>query len=363
MARMTGAARRQQIVEATLTLLATIPVATLTTRQIAAEVGVSQPALFRHFDSREDILLAAVSQTRSTLREALTPLLASDSPVDIMVSELAVAILGQLHRTPGIARLLFAGGQPGQGRLHAALGGLVDQQKSVVAGLVAGAQARGELRASVDPTDVGTLFVGAMQGLVLRAHVADGPLPPPERAHALIAILFDGLRPSATIKTTAAAPPPLASEVWSPPSVCCLDVRPQLARGEEPFAEIQAALRPLSTGDLLVLEAPFQPRPLLSLLQKRGHGVHSMELSDDHHVALVRIHRAAQLVDLSDLPAPEPLEATLRAAAALQPGTDLLARTPRMPQLLAERLPDLGTDGAFVQLADGSGLALIWRPT
>jgi len=356
MARLPGPTRRLQIIEATLHLLATTPLASLSTRQIAAAVGVSQPALFRHFDSREAILVAAVAHTRTQLREALDPLLAADLTVEQTLAGLAETILQQLHRTPGISRLLFAGSQPGRGTLQAALTGLVDQQRSLVGALVEAGQTSGELRASADPAHVGTLFVGIVQGLVLRAQVADEPLPPPAHGRALVALLFDGLRPVAS--TPAPAPEPVA---WSVPRVCCVDVRPHLARGEEPFAFIQAQLGAMSQGDVMVLEAPFRPGPLLSLLRQRGHGVHNIEVTPDHHLALVRLGRAEELFDIADLPAPEPLEATLRTAAALGPGDQLLARTPRLPRLLAERLPDLGLDGTFVQLADGSGLSLIWR--
>lgn len=138
-------------------------------------------------------------------------------------------------------------------------------------------------------------------------------------------------------------------------------MRPQLAQGEEPFADIQARLAALSPGDVLLLEATFRPRPLLSLLARQGHGVHGLQLDKAHHVVLVRLGGPLDLLEVSDLPAPEPLEATLRAAAALQPGASLVARTPRVARFLAERLPDLGVDGALVELADGSGLALIWR--
>ena len=39
------------MVEAALRLLGEVPLEGLTTRLVAAEVGVSQPALFRHFRS------------------------------------------------------------------------------------------------------------------------------------------------------------------------------------------------------------------------------------------------------------------------------------------------------------------------
>lgn len=49
-----------------------------------------------------------------------------------------------------------------------------------------------------------------------------------------------------------------------------LDVREDIAHGREPLARIMNAIRSLGPGEVLVLRAPFEPRPLYSVLGKRG---------------------------------------------------------------------------------------------
>lgn len=49
-----------------------------------------------------------------------------------------------------------------------------------------------------------------------------------------------------------------------------LDVRPHLARGEEPFPLIRARVDALPAGHTLVLIAPFMPAPLIELLRSEG---------------------------------------------------------------------------------------------
>jgi AcrR family transcriptional regulator len=58
--RLTAAERRAQVVECTLLLIGKHGVRGTTTSRIAAEVGVSEAALYRHFASREEIILAAL---------------------------------------------------------------------------------------------------------------------------------------------------------------------------------------------------------------------------------------------------------------------------------------------------------------
>ena len=54
------------------------------------------------------------------------------------------------------------------------------------------------------------------------------------------------------------------------PTDTFLDVRPDLARGEEPFSKIMTAARSIAPGGRLVVLAPFDPMPLHGVLAKMG---------------------------------------------------------------------------------------------
>lgn len=48
------------------------------------------------------------------------------------------------------------------------------------------------------------------------------------------------------------------------------DVRPHLARGEEPFPLIRARVDALKAGEGVTIIAPFMPAPLIELLKSEG---------------------------------------------------------------------------------------------
>lgn len=50
-----------------------------------------------------------------------------------------------------------------------------------------------------------------------------------------------------------------------------IDVRPVLARGEEPFPQILAAVAALGPKEGLIVTAPFLPSPLIERLQAQGY--------------------------------------------------------------------------------------------
>ncbi len=68
------------------------------------------------------------------------------------------------------------------------------------------------------------------------------------------------------------------------------------------------------------------------------------------------------MLDVRDLPAPEPMERILAACARLAPGDALAARTPRFPQLLLSLLERRGLTWAALEEPDGSGVVYVERP-
>lgn len=54
------------------------------------------------------------------------------------------------------------------------------------------------------------------------------------------------------------------------PTPLLLDVRPDLARGQEPFGRIMETARGVPEGGAFVLVAPFEPVPLYGVLGKQG---------------------------------------------------------------------------------------------
>ncbi len=56
----------------------------------------------------------------------------------------------------------------------------------------------------------------------------------------------------------------------SAPKFKVLDVRPILARGEDPFQQIRAKVDGLTPTQGLTIIAPFMPAPLIELLKSEG---------------------------------------------------------------------------------------------
>lgn len=361
--------RRLQIVTAALELLGRVPLAELTTRLIANQLGLSQPALFRHFRSREDLLLAVLDHAHAGLGDLVDGVLKRDDAPITRLERLAEGLLTYAEAHPGVPRLLFSdvGPAPGGPELRAALRRLVATQRAVVATLVDDGQRRGELRAGLDPERAGAFFVGLLQGAILQWELADRATPLTAHAAPLVRLWLHGVcapepaRAAATRQAPAKLAPP-APPTPARPTLRALDARPLLARDEDPLQAILAELRAAGSGGLVCVTTPFFPKPLVTLLTQQGHGVEVFEVAARTFSVEVAAG-GGPIVDLTDLPAPEPLERVLALSAALPRGGTLAARLPRIPHLLLPHLTARGLSHSVHERSDGLALLLIVAPS
>ena len=373
---MASSSRRREIVEAALALLAELPVAELTTRRIAKRIGVSQPALFRHFQSREQILLGVVEHVRGELAQVASGVLEGHAPADEKLEGLASALLAHVEAHPGLPRLLFSDLSPDD-PVGAALRQLVASQVGIVGELVRDGRDAGRFATGVDPRDAAALFVGMIQGLVLQWELGGRASPLAGRAPSLVSLFRDGLHGgdahprSAADQATPAEEATNRAQRGTPPAtevgpradgLRALDVRPILQRGEDPLEQILAAVDAAGPSGLVALIAPFEPRPLLSLMRGRGHLVRCEKLDERVHAVEIVVGGAPEVLQLTDLEPPEPLERVLEGVERLGPGEVLIAHVPRFPRLLLPRLEERGVGVEAHERPDGSALVRVRRP-
>ena len=349
--------RKQQIIQAALSLLAEVSIDRLTTRDVAERVGVTQPALFRHFDSRDALLEAVADATREKLGAKVKQLLERGGKPLETLSALTRELFRFAAENPGVPRLLFFDAARGDhAAYHRPLRHLVTMQKALVSELVSGARQEGDLADTVDPEAAATMFVALIQGLLLQWQHLDGSLSPDASADQMVSFYLAALRggePHGGQKETAPEPQTVP--------LLALDVRPILARGDDPLAQILATLKRLAPAGVLLLTAPFRPAPLLTLLTARGYGCECGETAGGVWFLIVEPPESHAILDLRDLEAPEPMEQILLHSSKLEGDGFLVARLPRVPKMLLPHLQQRGLSWNVEEVADGSALLCVKR--
>lgn len=166
--RKTAQDRRAEIVETTLRLLSVTPVETLSTARIAAEVGISQAAIFRHFPTKDALWAAVLEAVEARATRAWDAAVPEGGAPLARLRALLRAQLELIAAVPAIPVLIFSAGR------IAAETAIRPVHLRVMQGLrrrilaeLRDAAAQGEI-AALPPEDAVDLFLGLLQGTVLR---------------------------------------------------------------------------------------------------------------------------------------------------------------------------------------------------
>ncbi len=99
--------RRDQIISTTIELLSRHGLPGTTTARIAREVGISEPALYRHFRNKEEILLAALDEVSARLLGLMMEAASSERLVAEKLRRMSAALYEFVMSHPEEAVALF----------------------------------------------------------------------------------------------------------------------------------------------------------------------------------------------------------------------------------------------------------------
>ena len=171
-AAIPAAERRAHAVRALLELADAMAPDQIRTAAIAARMGVSHGALFRHFPSREALWEEAVRWATASLAADFDAVDRLDQPPLARLEALLLCHADFHLRQPGLMRMLFAelqrpGTSPARQRGQRFLARFRDR----LAQLLGAAQEVGQLRRDQPAQELASLLIGANQGLLLQALV------------------------------------------------------------------------------------------------------------------------------------------------------------------------------------------------
>lgn len=166
--RKSGDERKAEVVEAAMRLAAELGPERVTTEDLARAVQLTQPAIFRHFPTKDAIWLAVAetigSRLKARWREVAHGPTASDR-----LRRLVVAQLGLIRSVPAIPAILFSRELHTRNEhLRAAFHGLLEKLHRLVAEAIDDGRRRGEFPSDLDPSDAAYLIVALIQGLAVR---------------------------------------------------------------------------------------------------------------------------------------------------------------------------------------------------
>jgi TetR/AcrR family transcriptional regulator len=168
--RLPTETRRAEIVAAALHLAHSRSPESITTTELASALGLSQGALFKHFDTKDAVWLAAMAWVAEHLLRTLNDAAQqAETPLDALRGVFE-AHLQFVVAYPGVPRLIFHELQKPMGSpLKQQVCELMNAYRQLLLRLLLASVQQGESAPDLDAPAAATLLIGIVQGLVMQS--------------------------------------------------------------------------------------------------------------------------------------------------------------------------------------------------
>jgi AcrR family transcriptional regulator len=178
--------RQVEIIEAATRLIGDKGIQNVTTKHLAKEMGFSEPALYRHFKGKTDILVSVLEYFREKMYSGLDSIIASDGTGLEKIHELIKYHFKLFTDNPSIIMVIFAETSfQYDKKLSDTVNKLVKQKKQLVIKILKEGIEDRSVRTDVDPEQVTSIILGSMRFTVLQWRLSDFDFDLNKRGHEL----------------------------------------------------------------------------------------------------------------------------------------------------------------------------------
>jgi AcrR family transcriptional regulator len=160
--------RQQQIIEVSIALIAENGIQNLTTNNLAFNIGISEPALYRHFENKLDILKGIVKYFKLTIQPALSELKSEGTGIDKIISFIDKHY-EILSKNEDLAKIIFAESNfNNNAQLRDTMMILMKKSQQLLHDVISHSQVNDEIDPSISATNLSRFIIGSMRFLVLQ---------------------------------------------------------------------------------------------------------------------------------------------------------------------------------------------------
>jgi AcrR family transcriptional regulator len=191
--------RKQQIVETVLQLVATRGTEAVSVQLVADAIGVTQPAVFRHFSTKEAIWLAVMDWLEQRLVAIYSAAEEGREPGLVVLSRVFRAHIKLIEDHPALAKLVFADHLRLQyPSLQARFSRIHKAYTARLCTVIDSAKCEGIVSGTVSTKDAATMFLNLVQGLGFQFAIARVPVELVPEAERIFTLYLQAMTASAT---------------------------------------------------------------------------------------------------------------------------------------------------------------------
>ncbi len=159
--------RREEILQALATMLETQPGARITTAKLAAEVGVSEAALYRHFPSKAKMFEGLIEFVEEAVFSRVSVICGEGSSASTQIAKILQLLLAFTERNPGITRIFNGDALAGEHeRLRGRVQQFYDRLETQLRQILREAEVREGLRTRATANATANLLMACVEGRI-----------------------------------------------------------------------------------------------------------------------------------------------------------------------------------------------------
>ena len=159
--------RREEILQALAKMLETQPGTRITTAKLAAEVGVSEAALYRHFPSKAKMFEGLIEFVEEAVFSRVTLILSEEAQALAQIAKILHLLLTFTERNPGITRIINGDALAGENeRLRSRVVQFYDRLETQLKQILREAEIREGLRTRITTNSTANMLIAAAEGRI-----------------------------------------------------------------------------------------------------------------------------------------------------------------------------------------------------
>ena len=159
--------RQQEIINVALEIISTAGIQGLTIKNISKRIGISEPAIYRHFDSKIHILTSILEQLKNDslkiFSDKLSDSASSTSSID-RINKLFTEHFRMFTQKPELSSVLFSEELfQNENILRNKVAEVIDNNSNILLSIIVSGQENDELRNDLKPEHIAIMIMGTLR--------------------------------------------------------------------------------------------------------------------------------------------------------------------------------------------------------
>jgi AcrR family transcriptional regulator len=159
--------RQQEIIDVSIGLIADFGIQRLTIKNIAGKLGITEPAIYRHFESKFDILYALLDSFEEMSSDVLRKTAAKKLSPPAKLEAFIFDRLSRMSANPKLAKVMFAEELfQDDERLAGKMMKIMHEHKDIIQAIINEGRADGSIRTDIDSNTLFRIIFGPVRLLI-----------------------------------------------------------------------------------------------------------------------------------------------------------------------------------------------------